>query len=196
MKRYRAWCLEEQDARETLARIERGELGLTILLWVLLMKGAGDPLLVAIWMKLLLLEPSSQPRAEIAGVALIFAHWRGLQQIWGPSLEGLDVEQIELVRRWKDAARGEGHREGLKEGIQEGHREALRQAVRIRFDVELPSDLNEALRQIKDKSMLDRWFKLSLESATFADFRAAIMPPKPNGTPKPNPPGDLTSQSP
>lgn len=186
VKRYRAWCLEAKDARETLARIERGELGRTILIWVVLMKGGDDPSLIPIWVKLLQMEPSSPRRAEIAGLALVFASWRGLQKIWGPTLEGFDVDQIPIVREWKDAAR----REGLDKGVQQAHRHDIRTVVQVRFEEDLPPDLDNALQQMEDAATLEQWFRLSLKTPTLADFRAAIVSSRTNGIANPKPPGN------
>jgi hypothetical protein len=157
-----------QKAADVLGKIDRGELGRSILMWVALMDGGGDPATVQEWVRLAGLEPNEQRRSEYAGVALVFAAWVGHRAVWQQALEGFNVQQLDIVREWKDEARVEEKRTDLLTVLQK------------RFHPEVPEDLARVIQQTTDLRLLSRWFVASLESASLDAFRNAMQSPPAN----------------
>lgn len=121
--------------------------------------------------------------------------------LWEKALEGWDVEQIDIVRRWKESARREGREQGLREGQEEGRREGqalgqvqagrnnLLKLLRAKFSTEQLADVVHAIAQQADPDVLSHWFDAVLIASTIDDVRTAIQPAAPppaNGTPTPN----------
>jgi hypothetical protein len=122
----RVHCLEKKSAGKTLARIERGELGKTILAWIPLMRGGDDAALVPQWLALAKTEPDGQLRREIAATALIWAEWLGRDTIWREALEGMGMYESKILNEF-------GQKKPLRLGVLicaaccgAGHRTAFR----------------------------------------------------------------------
>jgi hypothetical protein len=182
--------LSLMSAAETLERIARGELGRTILVWVPLMKGGGEPGVVALWLALARQEVDAQFRADYAGLALVFAEAARCRPVWEKALEGWEMEQSAVIKGWKDQGHKEGHKEGLREGKQEGsvttQRASLVKLLWARFRNEPLADLLKKVEQTSDLALLSEWFDKALEAATFEDVRQQIQaapPAPPNGAP-------------
>jgi hypothetical protein len=193
----RAVSLTVESAMATLERIGRGELGRSVLSWVPLMAGVGDEAVTREWVRLANEEADAQRRSDYAGIALVFANWVGHGKLWEKALEGWDVEQIDIVRRWKESARREGREQGLREGeeagVQLGRLQELRSGLlkllRAKFPSEQLADMVHAIEQQAGPDLLSRWFDAVLIAATIEEVRTAIQPPVPppaNGTPTPN----------
>jgi len=154
--------LAGQQAGAVLERIGRGELRRSILIWVPLMAGASEAVVVQEWVRLAKEEPNAQRRSECAGLALVFAGWAGQGTIWKQALEGFGVEQIDFVREWKDSARLEVKRSDL-----------LR-VLRKRFPPEVPADLTQMIDQMTDLQELSGWFDSALDAPSLDAFRSLI----------------------
>jgi len=72
------------------------------------------------------------------------------------------VEQISIVREWKDSARLEVKRSDL-----------LR-VLRKRFPPEIPADLTQTIDQMTDLQELSGWFDAALDAPSLEDFRSLI----------------------
>ena len=78
------------------------------------------------------------------------------------------MEQIDIVREWKDKARVEGRREA--------ERDKLLKVLRKRFPPEVPPDLAQAVQQTTDLDQLARWFDAALDAPSLDVFRAVVQP--------------------
>ncbi len=165
--RIRAISLADQQALATLERIGRKELGRSILVWVPLMAGGGDATVVQEWVRLANQETNEQRRFDYAGLAMVFAAWKGLETIWKQALEGFHVEEISIVREWRDKARAEESRTDLLK------------VLRKRLAPEGAGDLEQVIQQTTDLGLLRRWFDAALDAPSLEAFRTAIAPPAP-----------------
>jgi len=161
--RVRAICLAGQQAGTVLERIGRGELGWSVLIWVPLMAGASEAVVVKEWVRLAKEEPDAQRRSEYAGLALVFATWAGHGTIWKQALEGFNVEKISIVEEWKDSAQ------------REAYRKSLLVVLKRRFHVEVPPDLSKTIQQTTDSSVLFQWLDEALQTESLEAFRNRIL---------------------
>ncbi len=164
--------LEAESAAATLERIGREELGRSILAWIPLMAGAGDPATVAEWVRLAKLEPDLERQKEYAGLAMVFAGWKGYQPVWQPALEEWNMERIPIVEEWKAGAR--------QEGELRASRKALLRFLRSRFRMEVPDDLKQRIEQTLDQDLLSRWIDAAAEQPSLDGFRGVV---EGNGSP-------------
>lgn len=90
------------------------------------------------------------------------------------ALEGFDVRQLEIVRKWRDEGRQEGRVETIRDG--------LLTVLRKRFPPGPSSDLATTIQQTTDLDTLSRWFDAALEAPSLEEFLHAIKAPS-SGTP-------------
>jgi hypothetical protein len=164
--KVRVHCLEGKSAHKTLERIERDELGKTILAWITAMRGGDDPALVPRWLAQINLEPDVQLRREIAATALIWAEWLGRDTIWRNALEELDVWQSKLLNERMERARAEARAE-----LERAH---LRSVLRRRAPGGMPADLDELIDQTTDAQQLGAWFEIALDVQSLEEFRQRL----------------------
>jgi hypothetical protein len=155
--------LRLQKAADVLGKIARAELGRSILMWVPLMDGGGEPATVQGWVRLATLELNEQRRSEYAGVALVFAEWAEHRAVWQQALEGFNVRQLEIVREWKDEAR-------LETRLEE-RRHFIRMVLQKRFPPEVPPDLARTIQEMADLPTLLRWCEVAVETPSLDAFR-------------------------
>jgi hypothetical protein len=119
------------DAETVLERIDRGELGYTVLPFLVLMKNADCPEFVTRWLEYLSKETNPRYRREYRVMALIFAQCCGRLDLWTPHLKENEMVLSELTKRVMNNVREEGVKEGHKEGLKEGHKEGLKDGEAI-----------------------------------------------------------------
>ena len=163
--------LARQRAADRLARIDRGELGLSLLPWLPLMAGGGDPATVQEWLRLASKETVAERRRDCAGLAKVFAERAGWLPVWKEALETFDMWQSQVIKEWKDA----GRQEGRQEGRQQEKRNDLLKVLRSRFKGEVPADLTQTIQQTDDLGILSRWFDDALEVASLEEFRSRVQ---------------------
>jgi hypothetical protein len=163
----RTMSLSQQQAAATLERIGKGELGKSVLTWVPLMAGGGDPATVQEWVRLAREEASAERRRDYAGLARVFAERAGCLPAWEQVLEGFDVWQSQT------------YREAERRGRLQERRDALLQILRRRFKEEPPQDLAQLIQQTKDLEPLSRWTDHAWEASSLEEFRSRIQPPMP-----------------
>src|SRR5262249_29797774 len=78
----------EYDASEVLAGIEQGRLSRVILPWIVLMKGAGEDVIMARWLAVAAAEPDEKRRSDHGGLALVFAELTPHAAAWKQALKG------------------------------------------------------------------------------------------------------------
>jgi hypothetical protein len=171
--KVRIMSLEAQSAEAVLSQVGSGKLGVGVLPWVPLMTGAGETSVVAEWVRLARMEPVDQRRSDYAGLALVFAERAGCLPVWKQALEGWEMWQSQVVKRWKD----EGRAEGRAEGMLTNQRNNLLQALRHHLKVEIPPDLVALIEQTTDMEVLKRWFSISMEVSSMDDFRHHLEAP-------------------
>ena len=155
--------LARQRAADTLARIDRGELGLSVLPWLPLMAGGGDPATVQEWLRLARRETVAERRRDCAGLAKVFAERTGWLPVWKEALETFDMWQSQVIKEWKDAGR------------QEEKRNDLLMLLQARFKAEVPADLSQTIQQTDDLGTLSQWLLAVLEVASLDEFRSRMQ---------------------
>jgi hypothetical protein len=160
-------CLAIRKAAVTLGRIGRGQLGRSVLPWVPLMQGAGEPAVVQEWLRLAGQEPDRERQRDYAGLALVFAERAGCLPAWKQSLERVDMWESQVIREWKNKGRDEGRLETRQD--------VLLRALRVRFRAEVPEDLAQQVRQTTDPEVLTRWFDAALVAQSLEAFRSVVQ---------------------
>ena len=112
--------VRQESATTTMDRIERGELGLCILVWVPLMLGADDREVVKRWCKLARRQTLLHLQASYAVLALVFAEMAGREKLWKPDLEGFSMQESPIMRQWRREAEEKGVEKGMEKGREEG----------------------------------------------------------------------------
>jgi hypothetical protein len=158
--------LGREDARQTLTEIAAGRVGLSILPWLPLMAGGGEPALIAEWKQVAQREPDAQRRALYRDLALVFAELTPELVHWQRALEGWEMKESQYIRGWLN--------EGKKEGLVEARRAALLKLVRAKLRDPVPEEVSLAVEGTNDPDTLDRWFDAALQAANWADFRAVL----------------------
>ncbi len=152
----------EQDALTTLERIGRGEVGLTLLPFLALMKGGGDPAFITRWKSAAEKEPDVGRRIVYRDSAHILSELTKWQVNWLQQTEGWMARESTLIKGW------------LKEGREEGEllrqRATLLKAIRRHQDP-VPEALRLAIEGTNDIATLERWFDAALVAASLADLR-------------------------
>ncbi len=87
-----------------MTAIDRGELGLCILVWMPLMAGADHPDVVRRWRELAMRQQQLHLRADYAVLALVFAEMAGRKQLWQTGLEGFNMQESKVIRGWRQEA--------------------------------------------------------------------------------------------
>jgi hypothetical protein len=159
----RVVTLRGLDAAQILAAIEPGVLGISILAWVSLMRGGGNPVIIQRWMQVATREQSLERRRLYAALAIIFADLAGCQAEWKTALEDWNVNESTLGAALRRSA------------ALETKRQDLLRALQLRYPPAVPADLSEAAAAITDLEELDRWFDAAVTAPSLEAFRMAIQ---------------------
>ena len=95
--------VRKESAAQSLDRIERGEIGLCILLWVPLMAGADQADIVRRWRDLAMRQQQLHLRAAYVTLAVVFAEMAGRTTLWQTGLEGFNVQESKIMRSWSES---------------------------------------------------------------------------------------------
>ncbi len=158
--------LADMRAMDTLARIEAGEKALCVLVWVVLMRGSGEPEVIERWKRLVEREPDLMKRAAYRHFALEFAELIRELVNWQRALEGWEVRESQYSKTIE--ARGE-HKGEVKR--------AQADVVRIlqaRLKSTAPEPIRLAIEGTNDLGILDRWFEAALAAESWADFQTQM----------------------
>ena len=173
--------LEREDAGELVAGIESGR-SRCLLPWVPLMAGADAPALVDRWKALAEGEPDPARRKNYAAVAVIFAGRVGRKELWGPKLEGWNVEESTVLNEWiakaekKAEARGEergearGEARGIAVGETNGRATSLLELLTERFGT-VPEEVATTIRGTTDIERLRAWLRAAAVATDLPAFR-------------------------
>ncbi|MBY0228661.1 MAG: hypothetical protein K2W96_05210 [Gemmataceae bacterium] len=155
-----------QDASATLARIEKSELGLTVLPFCALMGGAGDPAFIEGWKSAVMRERDEGRRLQYRDWALVMTELTGWQPGWKKATEGWMERESVMIEGWKS--------EGREEGELLTMRRALCDALQTRLRVAVPEALRHAIEGSNDLKKLHEWFLAALVASDLADFRTRM----------------------
>ena len=81
-----------------------------------MMTGGDDAGIVRRWMRLAEAVPDSPLRADLAGLARVFADAAGRKLLWTDALKGWNMRQSSVVNEWIDEGRAEGEVTGRRVG--------------------------------------------------------------------------------
>lgn len=154
-----------QDALATLERIERGELGLTILPLLALMHGGGTLRFIARWKLAVEREPDMAGRAEFRDAALVLAELTPRQVNWQKETEGWMARESTYIKGWMNEGEGRGE---LRKA-----RAYLLRAIR-RLQDPVPEAIRLAIEGTNDVATLDRWFDATFNATSLAEVRRAM----------------------
>ncbi len=162
--------VRQESAERTLNRIDRGELGLCILVWVPLMAGAAQPEVVRRWRDLALRQEQLHLRADYVALALVFADMADRKELWKAGLGGFNVRESEVVREWR--------KEAFEEGTLTTARAAVVNVLEARFPtVPVPEGVRSALEKNTDVRQLSDWLRRAVLTASPADFERFLTTP-------------------
>jgi hypothetical protein len=151
--------VRQESADKTLDRIERGELGLCILLWLPQMAGADHADVVRRWRELAMRQTQLVLRSHYAVLALVFAEMAGRKQLWQTELEGFNMQESTIIRGWRE------------EGALTNARAAVVNVLQTRFpEAPLPEGVRSALEKNADVRQLSEWLREAVLTASLADF--------------------------
>jgi hypothetical protein len=100
--------LSSFDAYEVFARLARGELGLTVLPFTVLMKHGDEPEMIQRWLGYLAREPNPRNRGHFQAIARSMAYCCGRYQLWEPHLKEIEMKLSPVALDWIDKGRDEG----------------------------------------------------------------------------------------
>src|SRR5262249_13445850 len=93
--------LREEDASATLAADAAKGVAACLFPWDPLVRGGGDPAIMAEWRRLAEREPGARRRADYAGVALVFAELTKRRPEWEQALEDFNVYESVTANKWR-----------------------------------------------------------------------------------------------
>ncbi|MBY0227918.1 MAG: hypothetical protein K2W96_01425 [Gemmataceae bacterium] len=155
----------EQDAVKTLERIERGELGLTVLPFCALMRGAGEPAFIERWKLAVMQEPDEVRRRLYRDWAMVMVELTRWQIHWQQATEGWMERKSMLIEGWL----GEGREQGA---VVKARSFLLKALGRLQNPV--PAPLRDAVEGSNDVGKLEQWFDAALAATDLADFRSRM----------------------
>ena len=151
--------VRKESAAQTLDRIERGEIGLCILLWLPLMAGADQADVVCRWRDLAMRQQQLHLRAAYVTLALVFAEMAGRTALWQTGLEGFNMQESKIMRGWREG------------GALTNARAAVVNVLQARFPgTPVPEGVTSALEKNADLRQLTDWLRESALTASPADF--------------------------
>jgi hypothetical protein len=158
--------LGREDGRQTLADIAAGRVGLSILPWVPLRAGGGEPDLVEAWKQVAMREPDPQRRARYRDMALVFAEWTRELVNGQRGLEGWEMKESQYIKGWLN--------EGEMRGLVKARQADLLTVLSERIPDPVPEEVRMAVEGTNDLDTLQRWLRAAARSSSWADFRAAM----------------------
>jgi len=96
------------------------------------------------------------------GLAVVFAHAVGRQDLWDSAVKELKMDEPKIVVEWKTQAE--------RKGEIKGHAESLVHVVQRRYKM-LPEEVASAIRASTDLKQLDGWLDAALSKDTLDLFR-------------------------
>lgn len=153
----------EDDALATLADMAADRTARSLLAWIPLMAGGGDPAAINAWLVEILQVPDAETRRNLAVYAATFAELTPAQPSWAQALERYGMMESILFNRVR------------KDEKVRNAREFLLEAIAVRLSSPVPDDLRLAIEGTNDQETLGRWYRVALTCPTVDDLRAAMQ---------------------
>jgi hypothetical protein len=173
---FLAWLLPRVVSRynfhpwlNTRNRIKTGELSRCVLPWIVLMQGGGEVSIIEQWKPVASGEPDGRKCADYGGLALVFADLAGCHQVWETALEGWNMVESEVVKKWQEKARIEGRAEGEATAMRTG----LRKVLQSRSQQPLPQEILDKVAAV-DLDTLRPWFDIALSVGSLDEFLTQV----------------------
>ncbi len=155
--------VSRQDAVSTLEKIERGDLGLTILPFLALMDGGGTVEFIDRWKQAVETEPDVTRRTLYRDSALVFAELTPRQVNWMRGMEGWMMRESQTIKGWM--------REGAEIAELRLMRTNLLEAIELRLEDPVPETIRLAVEGTNDTSKLKLWYRAALTTETIRELR-------------------------
>ena len=152
-----------QDAVWTLERIERGELGLTVLPFLALMDGGGTVEFIDRWKRAVETEPELVRRQMYRDSALVFAELTPRQVNWLRGMEGWMMRESQTIKGWM--------REGAEIAELRTKRADLLKVIGAHLEHPVSESIRLAIEWTNDVARLDVWLDAALISKTVGELR-------------------------
>jgi hypothetical protein len=149
--------LASMSAALVLDGVESGNVTRAVLAWIPLMQGGGEDGIIQRWRGLV--EPMEEKwRADLGGLALVYAEAAPCTDEWKKALEGWNVIQSKQVAEWQAQAEVRATTNAVVAVLEE------------RFG-SLSEELPQAIRESTNLDALRRWVRLAVKTASLDDFR-------------------------
>jgi hypothetical protein len=155
--------LEKRSARRLLAHVADGSAARTLLAFLPLYAEAGQEEVAKEWAVQAGAEKDERNRADLAGLAGVFATHADRMNVWGPVLEKFDMEPSP----WIEAFRNEGD---LRTA-----RAAVLDVLEIRFPGAVPAEVTEAIRQQTKVPLLRQSYQLAVTVKSPEEVRTFLQ---------------------
>ncbi len=155
--------LEKRSARRLLARVADGSAARTLLAMLPLYAGADQPELARDWAVLVGAEQDEAIRADMGGLARVFANHAGRMNVWGPVLEGWNVERSP----WLEEIR--------MEAVVRHARADVEAVLDVRFPGAVPSEVTEAIRRETKLPLLQQGLRLAVTAGSPDELRTFLQ---------------------
>ena len=155
--------VSRQDAGATLGRIERGELGLTVLPFLALMDGGGTAEFIDRWKRAVETDPDVRRRELYRDSALVFAELTPRQPNWLRGMEGWMMRESQTIKGWM--------REGEELGVLRTKRGDLIELIGAHLEDPVPESIRLAIEGTNDLSRLQLWYRAALHAKNIAELR-------------------------
>ncbi len=156
------YTLRDEDARATLERVAKGELAMTVLPWIPLMRGEDNATMIEEWKRIAATEADNRWRSEYGALAAIFAELARQDHLWVKGLEGWNMQVSRVVEGWKAEA-----------DIARLHK-VIRRAIELRYHSAVPSDLAKEIDSLNDIDELSRWVDATFMNESLEAFLHAV----------------------
>ncbi len=154
--------LEKMSARRLLQRVVDGAPR-TLLAFLPLYAEADQEEVAKEWAVLVRSEQDERIRADMGGLARVFATHAGRMNVWGPVLEGWNVE----ASPWLEEVRTEGRVQMARAAVQD--------VLEVRFPGAVPPAVIEAIRQETKLPLLQQSHRLAVTVKSPDEVRAFLQ---------------------
>ena len=155
--------VSRQNAVSTLERIERGELGLTVLPFLALMDGGGTAAFIDRWKRAVETEPDEARRLLYRDSVQVFADLTPRAVNWVRGMEGWMMRESQTIKGWM--------REGAEVAEVRLKREDLLEVIGAQLQDPVPEAIRLAVEGTNDMSKLKFWFAAALKAKSLGELR-------------------------
>ena len=153
--------LASESADATLEAIARGETAKSILAFIPLMTGGGEPGIIQRWIDIAGAVPDHRKRDGLGHLALAMAELKPWFGEWQKALKEWNLRESTVIQGWIDR--------GIDRGKVENIRDNLRTTLTVRFGT-VPTEVLRRIDESTDFGQLDRAFEQVLVVARPEDL--------------------------